>query len=78
MKNFHQTNQKHPKTHNFFLLIQYANEHYPTTLHNGQPKLNETKYTKLMELTWKKLLKRNGTLLVNEFRNREVLVGMRA
>jgi RNase H len=35
------------------------------------------KYTKLMKLTWKKILKQNGTLPVNWFQNREVLVGIR-
>jgi hypothetical protein len=34
-------------------------------------------YTKLMKLTWKKILKQNGTLPVNWFQNREVLVGIR-
>ena len=34
--------------------------------------------TKLAELTWKKLLKQNGTLPENWFQNREVLVGSRA
>ena len=35
------------------------------------------KLTKLAKSTWKKLLKRNGTLPINWFQNREVLVGSR-
>jgi hypothetical protein len=35
-------------------------------------------FTKLAKRTWKKLLKQYGTLPVNWFQNREVLVGIRA
>jgi hypothetical protein len=37
----------------------------------------DKKFTKLTELTWKKLLTRNGTLPENWFQNCEVLVGIR-
>jgi len=36
------------------------------------------KFTRLAKNTWKKLLKRNGTLPINWFQNREVLVGIGA
>ena len=38
----------------------------------------DQKFTKLAKHTWKKPLKQSGTLPVNWFQNREVLVGMRA
>ncbi|KAI0264086.1 ribonuclease H-like protein, partial [Russula aff. rugulosa BPL654] len=38
----------------------------------------DRQFTKLAKRTWKKLLKQNGTLPVNWFQNREVLVGIRA
>ena len=41
-----------------------------------QAKRNQN-FTKQMKLTWKKLLKQTGTLPLNWFQNREVLVGIR-
>jgi hypothetical protein len=44
---------------------------------NAYQAKRDYKHTKLAELTWKKVLQQNGTLPMNWFRNREVLVGMR-
>jgi ribonuclease HI/exonuclease III len=54
------------------------NERLTTDRIAAQKTKRDKNLTKLAELTWKKLLKQYGTLPVNWFQNREVLVGSRS